>query len=120
MLPKQYRLRRAQDFVRVRRAGHSVYSQLAQLHVLPTRDNAIRVGFTVSKRVGKAVVRNRVKRRMREAVRLRLPLVRPGQDLVFVARAPAAEASFRQIEESVGYLLRKSRAIYPAGEAHNA
>jgi ribonuclease P protein component len=88
--------------------------------VLPTREIAIRVGFTVSKRVGKAVARNRVKRRMREAVRRRLPQLRPGQDLVFVARAPAAEATYDQIVESVDYLLRKSRATDHPVEARNA
>jgi ribonuclease P protein component len=120
MLPKRYRLCHTRDFVRVRRMGLSTSSPLAALHLLPTGGSDIRVGFTASKRVGKAVVRNRVKRRLREAVRRRLSHVRPGQDLVFVARPPSAEASYRQIEESVDFLLRKSRAIRPVLGAHNA
>lgn len=75
----------------------------------------------MSKKVGKATVRNRVKRRMREAVRPRVPAVRPGHDLLFVARPAAAEATFEQVRESMEYLLRKTRALsQPAGAARNA
>jgi ribonuclease P protein component len=71
----------------------------------------VRVGFSVSKKVGKATVRNRVKRRMREAVRSRLSAVRPGHDLLFVARPAAAGATFLQLGESVEYLLRRTRVL---------
>ncbi len=121
MLPRQYRLTRSRDFARVRRFGRSSGSPLLALYVLPTRSSDIRVGFSVSKRVGKATIRNRVKRLMREAVRHQLPLIRPGQDLVFIARPAAAEASYYQVAETVGYLLHKSGAVLqPAGAARNA
>ncbi len=108
MLPKRYRLRRTRDFARVRRFGRSSGSQLLILYVLPTRSPDIRVGFSVSKRVGKATVRNRVKRLMREAVRQHLSAIRPGQDLVFIARPAAAEAPYHQVSETVAYLLRRA------------
>ena len=120
MLPKRYRLKRSKDFARVRRGGRFAGSPLVGLYVLPSRTENTRVGFTASKRVGKAVIRNRVKRRLREAVRHRLPAVRPGQDLVFAARAPAANAEYEQIDETVDYLLHKTRAIKRPPEAHNA
>lgn len=108
MLPKENRLTRPRDFARARRFGRSSGSQLLILYALPTQSIDRRIGFSVSKRVGKATIRNRVKRRLREAVRSQLATVPPGYDLVFIARPPSAEATYRQLEEAVAYLLRKS------------
>jgi ribonuclease P protein component len=121
MLPKRHRLTRSRDIVRVRRFGRSAGSPLLALYVLPGRNPLVRVGFSVSKKVGKATVRNQVKRRLREAVRPHLPAVRPGYDLLFVARPAAAGATFEQIGESVEYLVRRTRVLsHPAGAARNA
>ena len=67
-----------------------------------------RFGFVVSKRLGKAVQRNKIKRRMREAARLRLLKIKPGFDLVFIARKPIAEVCYAEIEHTLEYLLRKA------------
>lgn len=116
MLPKQHRLTRSRDFSRVRRLGRTSGSPLVALYALRTGNPDVRVGFSVSKRVGKAIVRNRVKRLMREAVRCHLPRIRSGQDLVFIARPAAAGASYQQIMDCVAYLLRKVGALcQPAG-----
>ena len=121
MLPKRYRLLRSRDFARVRRFGRSAGSPLVALYVLPVRSPGVRVGFSVSKKVGKATVRNRVKRRMREAVRQQLPHIRPGQDLVFIARPASAEVPYGEIADAVAYLLRKRAAVYePEQSASNA
>lgn len=111
MLPKQHRLTRSRDFLRIRRRGRSANGPLLALYVLPVRSPGIRVGFSVSKKVGKAVVRNRVKRLMREAVRHTLHEIRPGQDLVFIARPAASEASYAEICTAVSAALRRTGAI---------
>ena len=59
-----------------------------------------RVGITVSAKLGKAVRRNRVRRRLREIYRLNEERFRPGQDIVIVARSRAMQASYRQLEQS--------------------
>ena len=121
MLPRDQRLRRSKDFARVRRYGRSSGSPVAALYVLPRRSPHIRVGFSVSKRVGKATVRNRVKRLLREAVRRQFPSLKGGQDLVFIARPAAAGASYAGIDEAVAFLLRKAGATRErARNAHNA
>ncbi|GAC1644846.1 MAG: ribonuclease P protein component [Chloroflexota bacterium] len=120
MLPKQYRLTRSRDFARVRRSGRSSGTSLLALYVLPVRSPDIRVGFSVSKKVGKATVRNRVKRRLREAVRRQLPEILPGQDLVFIARPAAAAASYDDLVASIHALLMKRNATRAARSARNA
>jgi ribonuclease P protein component len=118
MLPRPNRLRRRDEFQAAYRRGRSWAHPLLALHVLPRREG-VRVGVTVSKKVGGAVVRNRVRRRLREAIRVRLPEWRTGFDLVLVARTAAAEASFGDLAASVDELAKRGRLVrepdQPAG-----
>ena len=68
-----------------------------------------RFGFLVSKRIGNAVVRNRVKRRLREAVRRHS--VEPGWDAVFIARRGIERATFQQLKRAAGNLLLQTRLV---------
>ena len=71
------------------------------LYARKNRTETNRVGVTVSKKLGKAVVRNRVRRRIREAYRLNEGLFIPGWDIVIVARSRAVEVSFQKLTESL-------------------
>jgi ribonuclease P protein component len=104
-----HRLVRASDFARVRRQGRSWAHPLLVLAVDRNETGGTRFGFVVSRRVGGAVVRNRVKRRLREAVRRHLDEVPAGWDVVLIARAPAAEARFSEIEGAVAQMLARAR-----------
>ncbi len=108
-MKRAYRLRRPDQFQRVRREGRSWTHPLLSLNSAPSRRKQPRCGFVVAKRIGNAVVRNRAKRRAREALRLMLAHVAPGHDLVFVVRSPAvAEAPFAQIQAAVEQLVRQA------------
>ena len=92
------RLRKRADFL----AAASGFKVPAALFVLQARDRndrgPVRVGFTVSKKVGNAVERNRVRRRLREIVRLRSgDALRLGHDYVLVGRPAALTASFTDL-----------------------
>lgn len=107
-MKRQHRLRRNLDFQRVRRHGESNASPLMVLAFLRNELDYSRFGFVVSKRLGKAVLRNRVKRRMREAIRLRVAKIKPGFDLVFIARQAINQASYAEIEQRLEQLLKES------------
>ena len=107
-MKRHYRLRRNSDFLRVRRFGKTYASPLMVLAFLRNELDHSRFGFVVSKRLGKAVQRNKVKRRMREATRLRIPVTKSGFDLVFIARRPISQASYPEIERNVELLLKKA------------
>ena len=108
---RAHRLRRPAEFQRVRAMRRSWGHPLLVLYVAPNDGEATRLGISVGKRVGKAVVRNGVKRRVREAVRYRLPELLPGHDLVFIARAPAADASWPALRDATEDLLRRARML---------
>ena len=78
------------------------------LYARKNRTGINRVGITVSKKLGKAVVRNRVRRRIREAYRLNEEKFRPGWDIVIVARSRAVGVSFQKLTDSLLSLADKA------------
>ena len=103
-MKRTYSLRKNSQFQYVYRRGQSCACR--ELVLLFVRGPRMQVGFSVSKKVGKAVVRNRVKRRLREAFSPQIPMLKSGQ-YVFVAREAAAAADFAHLQRSMNYLLRR-------------
>ncbi len=106
-MKRRYRLRKNSDFQRVRRFGRSKAASMVVILKLVNNLDHSRFGFAVSKRIGKAVQRNKVKRRMREIVRLKLDDIETGWDVVFIAREPIKSATYAQIERNMHSLLAK-------------
>ncbi len=103
-MQKQYRLRRNSQFRYVYRKGRGTAGR--ELAVAFVRGPRLMAGFAVSKKVGNAVTRNRVKRRLREAFKKQIPYLRRGM-YVFTARDIAAQADYRRLEETMVYVLKK-------------
>lgn len=75
------------------------------------KEHTTRIGITVSKSRGKAVIRNRIKRRIREALRSLHPLMKEGYLIVVVARQASVTASYAEITESLYSLLKKAALL---------
>lgn len=107
---RSWRLRDGTDFARVRENGrvwrHPLLALSAAASVEASRVS--RVGITVSRRVGTAVVRNRVKRRLREILRLEHPRLNEGWDVVIVVRPAAAAADFAALSAAALSLLQRA------------
>ena len=115
-LQRTYSLKKNAQFKYVHRRGHSSGSH--EMVLLYVRANTLKVGFSVGKKIGCAVKRNRVKRRLRAACVPLLPRMKPGL-YIFIARQPAEKAEFSKICRSMQYLLRKQNLL-KAGDASPA
>jgi ribonuclease P protein component len=112
MLPRKHRLTAAKDFARVFKAKRAWRSQNIDLRIGPNELGIVRVGFSVGVKVAKrAVVRNLLKRRLREIVRRLTPQILPGHDLLFSAKPGSQELSFSELTDSVAGLLSRSSLI---------
>ena len=108
---RSFSLRRGADFQQVWDEGKSFSHPRVILRVRGNGTEACRFGFVAGKKIGKATVRNRAKRLMREAVRQRLPMIVPGWDLILIARSGAAGSEFKETERAVESVLRRASLI---------
>ena len=115
MLPQPHRLKRSADLAVVQQQGRSWRHPLCILLVGQGGSKATRFAFIASRRVGNAVVRNRVKRLLREAVRHHLDEIQPGRDCVWIARPLLPQASFAEVETAVLQLLERSKLLSDSG-----
>lgn len=99
-LSKQVRLRNNKKFQFVYTTGKSYANKYAVLYVVPNPENLRQIGFAAGKRLGCAVVRNRVKRLLREAYRLNQNRLLAGFDLILVGRQPIVKAVFSDVEKA--------------------
>jgi len=112
---KLMKLKKNREFANVYRNGAYHADKILVVYVLKNKRDRSYFGFAVGKKVGGSVIRSRVTRLLREAVRTNANAVRPGFDIVVLARAGAGSGRLEQIERSYLRLVKKSRAA--AGRA---
>lgn len=109
MLPKKFRLRKNLDFKKVYKRAKSIADPYLVLYIKKNHLNNTRIGFSISKKLGKAHERNYLKRQFREIIRKNLTNIKPGFDLIFIARQKIKGLDYQDVEKSMEYLLKKGR-----------
>lgn len=104
-------LRNNRDFRNVYDRGKSFANRYLVMFYIKNKMNVNRVGFSVTKKLGKAVTRNKVKRRMKESYRKNSHKFKEGYDIVFLARGRASEASYGEIEKAILHLKKLAKLI---------
>lgn len=106
-MQRKYRLKGQKCFSFLFSKGKSRNNKALVLIYAPSKFETPRVGFVVSKKIGKAVVRNKVRRRLREAFRSLIPGVKPFTNYVIIARSGIEKLDFNKIKASLQDALNK-------------
>ena len=107
-MDRSYSLRRNKEFRYVYNRGKSIATKSVAMVYCKKKTTGLKIGFSVSKKIGNSVNRNKARRRLRECVRLNLPLIDQKCLLIYVARAPILQTPFEQLMEEVKYLIQKA------------
>jgi len=120
-MQRKLRLRKREDFNRVYRQGRSFANMqfVVYWRQRPEPGN-FRLGVSASAKLGGAVVRNRMRRMVKEIVRLNADKLREDYDLILIVRKPALELSYKEMESSVLHVLRKAGLLKGSEPAANA
>jgi len=112
MLPRNYRLLAEKDFSKLFRSGRNFSGEYLGMKASRNGLEQTRIGFAIGTKVAKrAVVRNLLKRRLREILRKTLPHLPTGFDLIIMAKPRSPELSFSELEQAVTALLIRSGII---------
>jgi ribonuclease P protein component len=110
MLPVANRLKKDEDFRQVASGGRYVYSPYFTLKYLPNKLEFSRFGFVISTKIDKrATVRNRLKRQIREVIRLKLAKIPAGYDIMLVPKKQALTLDYQQLDDALGSLFGQAR-----------
>ena len=108
-MQRRQRLTGSKRFSQIHIGGSRAANRLLVIRYLTNGSNCSRFGFLVSKRVGNAAVRNKVKRRLREAVRLNP--VKSGWDAIFIVRRGAGSAKYQDLKNAIDNLLQRANLV---------
>ncbi|WNQ11504.1 ribonuclease P protein component [Paenibacillus aurantius] len=109
---KENRLAKKEDFQKVYRYGKSMANrQFVLYYMARPQIEAFRLGVSVSKKLGNAVVRNRLRRMMKEIIRLNKDRIPSGFDFILIARKPAADIDYSEMEKNVLHVLKKATML---------
>lgn len=103
-------LKKNSDFQTVYQRGRSVANKQLVLYWLKNDMDEVRIGFSISRKYGKAVQRNKLRRRLKEILR-GLEVAHTGYDFIFIARSGAKEADYQLLQRSVKHLFGKTKMI---------
>lgn len=110
-------IKKDSDFRKVYQRGKSLADRNLVIYTMKNKSDKPRIGISISKKVGKAHERNRIRRCIKEAYRLNIDdKVLGGYDLVFIARINAADKDYKELERSLKYICKKANIIKKDGK----
>ncbi len=110
-MKREQRLRNEADIALAREQGRNYSNRYVAIYVRSNQQEQSRIGVAAGKRLGKAHIRNRAKRLLRETINRRLPQMKQGYDILMVARAACLGSNLDSVGAAVDDLLRKSKLI---------
>ena len=111
MLKRINRLKKRYQFNYVYKSGEHYSGEHIVLYVASSKTKNIKVGLAVTKKVGHAVVRNKVRRRLREIIKKQVPNLKQNNNIIIVARDNINEASFEKLSNEFFKLIKKANLI---------
>ena len=112
MLKRVNRLKKRYQFNYVYKSGEHFSSEHLVLYVSSSKTKSIKVGFAVTKKIGHAVVRNKIRRRLREIVQKQLQSLKQNFNIIVVAKESVSEASFEKLTLELTKLFKKANLFY--------
>ncbi|WCK54524.1 ribonuclease P protein component [Aneurinibacillus sp. Ricciae_BoGa-3] len=107
---RENRLRKNEEFQEVFKKGKSIANRQFVVYFMEKKDqDSFRVGVSVSKKMGNAVTRNRIRRYIKEAIRARTDEMKPSYDVIVICRLPAVELEYAEFRDSLYHCLRKAK-----------
>ncbi|MGB3160045.1 ribonuclease P protein component [Carnobacterium sp.] len=109
---KAYRVKKESDFQKVFHHGKSTANRQFVLYILDKKEQPhFRVGLSVGKKIGNAVVRNNVKRKIRQSLTELKPKLKTEKDFIVIARKPAADMSVKETKKSLIHVLKLAKML---------
>ncbi len=111
-MKKAYRVKKESDFQKVFHHGKSTANRQFVLYILDKKEQPhFRVGLSVGKKIGNAVVRNSVKRKIRQSLTELKPKLKTEKDFIVIARKPAADMSVKETKKSLIHVLKLAKML---------
>ena len=115
-MEKEYRLRSNDDFIKVYKKGKKYWNRNLILYVRKNGLKYSRVGFSITKKVGNSVVRNKIRRRMKEIYRLNFDNIKVGYDIIFIPKKNTVDINYKDLEKAMLHIFKKGDLLKDKGE----
>jgi ribonuclease P protein component len=111
-MKKSYRIKKNEDFQKIFRMKKSVANRQFVIYIMDKPEqNKFRVGLSVSKKLGNAVARNRIKRYIREAIKEMKNDIIGNRDFIVIARHPVSEMNFHEVKKSLLHVMKIAKLV---------
>lgn len=111
LMEKRYRLRNNREFKKVYNKGKNFWNRNLILYKNENKLEVSRLGITITKKFGNAVVRNRAKRRLKEIYRLYLYRIKDGYDIIIIPKKNVIDLSYEDLKSALEHILRISKLL---------